>query len=256
MTSSKKILAALLAFPPVFLAVSHLWGTVYYETWLRNLGFDASDFPLTTPQVYVHAFRAALTVVFKPFAWLTQVPFVYLVSTLLVAAVLALLLGWLRSQVRLVRWWRRFSRRTAGRQRARRLPRLIRYTVEMFITLVSVMLSPFILSWLLTFTWLVIAGPPVWAGQAEASAFWERKEYLNWRQVSWQDEKTGIAQTGALMRCTDKLCGVVQEGRSLLIAPAQIHYLPREIPVAASSKAGVITASDAPGAAPTSSAAP
>lgn len=232
MHSPTSKLAVLLTLPPTFLAVAHLWGTVYHQAMLESWGFDDSDFPLTTPQVYQYAFHAALTVVVRPFSWATEILGGYVWLVLAGLAALSVLWGWLTSQVSVVRWWRRFSNRAAARRRARRLPRMFRRAMEMFITLSCTAVLPLAVSFVLSVIAVVLVYPPILAGEAEARDVWTQQRYLTWRQVSWSDDKTGAAQTGALMRCTEKLCGIFQGDRSLLLAPSQIRYLPTVVSVA------------------------
>lgn len=229
----------MLALPPAFLAVAHLWGTVYHQTMMTSWGFDDSDFPLTAAQVYQKAFFAALAVVVKPFSWVMESVGMYVWLVIAALAATSMLWGWLTSKLCVVRWWRRFSNRAVARRRARRLPRFVRRSVEAFIWVGFTAAAPITLSVIFSVVAVVLVYPPMWAGAEDARDLWARQGYLAWRKVSWSDEKTGVTQTGALMRCTEKICGVLQEGgRSLLVAPAQVRYLPMDIPVARSAQVG------------------
>jgi hypothetical protein len=225
MSDTRTRLTFLLTFPPALLAAAYVWGTVYYQTLLAEWGLNADDFPLSPPQIYLRAFWVAVDVVTAPFSWLEQSFPGWARWATLCLAPLAFGLAWLstRSWARRAYAW--LTDRDAAKRRAAGIPEVVRRGIALFVAFVGGLAAPLLLSLCLSVIGILLIGPPLWAAKDHANKVWQNKEYRQWREVSWKDD-AGATQTGFEIRCSERLCGVLQNEKTLIVPAGQIRYLP------------------------------
>jgi len=222
-----------LSFPPIFLAVSYLWGYIYYQSQLDAWGFSLEQFPITVQRTYVEAvlsFLMLLTHVGTILEKIISPHALMFVLAVLGMAGICVVISW--------GWSHKFVQRRVTQHLARRAlaqehsqpPTFVKRGISWFSVGATCLLAVPLVYVAILSVMVIIVMPPLAVAKGGARDAALHKEYLKWPVVSWVNE-TGQLVTGFLMTCSDHWCAIVQDGQSIVVPSNQVKRISQKTPV-------------------------
>lgn len=222
-----------LSFPPIFLAVSYLWGYIYYETRLNEWGFNPEQFPITIQRTYVEAFAGSYVLLTRGLTLFIEAISPHIIAVIfgvLIIAASCLALSWIASNKFVQRRIIQLRAHNALRMGHSRPPTFVQRGINGFLLVIATLFAVLLVHILAVSLMIILVTPPLTLAKANARDAAMHKDYEGWPVVTWVSE-TGQLATGFLMTCSDHWCGIVQDKQSVVVPANQVKRIVQKTPV-------------------------
>lgn len=201
-----------LSFPPLLLAVASMWGALFRQTELDELGFNSELYPLSVQELYIKALAISLGFLGRIADWLNRAT-ADTVLTLDGAVLLVMIAIWFvaklstkRSVIMPIK--RYFVRQTMGESGALSSVATQRAVRWISMAVLTGFGFPLFLFASMAVALFLIA-PPLNSAKTEAAEALKFHRYQKWPIISWVGEG-GHTNSGFLKTCSERWCAVFQ----------------------------------------------